>query len=522
MTNALVIRKPLLPSQPYASRAAQYVRMSTDKQRYSIQNQAAVIGAYAHAHSLQIVRTYADEGKSGLHIKNRAGLQQLIADISNGEADYSHVLVYDVSRWGRFQDTDESAHYEFLCKQSGIKVAYCAEQFDNDGTMLSSIVKNLKRVMAAEYSRELSAKVHAGQSRTAGLGFRPGGPITYALQRELVDANLQVKGLLKKGEHKCLKTDRVRVRIGPPDQVAVIRWIFEQCLQSKPATRIANELNQKGIPTPHGRPWSPAIIRAILHNETYIGNIVYNRQSQKLGGPRVDNPSDIWIRGERCVEPIIEPEVFRRVQRLTEHQRIDLPDGEMLSRLRRALHKIGRLSSEIIDKQIELPCVHTYIKRFGSLRNTYRLIGYTSGRDYTFIDAKQRWAEVTAGLISEVAAWFKNSGRHVLIESSSDALCIDQNIRVLFRVARAYPRGSYSTQWRIPRINDTLCDWIIAIRLADDSNTVIDYVVIPAKTIKKTPTTQTWLSEKSRVRLGYDQTETADALARYLSLRATP
>jgi hypothetical protein len=68
-------------------------------------------------------------------------------------------MVYDVSRWGRFQDVDESAHYEFVCKRNGIKVAYCAEQFDNDGSLLSSIVKNIKRVMAAEYSRELGVKV---------------------------------------------------------------------------------------------------------------------------------------------------------------------------------------------------------------------------------------------------------------------------------------------------------------------------------------------------------------------------
>ena len=44
---------------------------------------------------------------------------------------------------------------------------YCAEQFD--GTLLSSIVKNLKRVMAAEYSRELSVKVHAGNRSGARL-----------------------------------------------------------------------------------------------------------------------------------------------------------------------------------------------------------------------------------------------------------------------------------------------------------------------------------------------------------------
>ena len=234
--------------------------MSTDKQRYSIQNQAAVIATYAHARNLKIVRTYADEGESGLRIKNRAGLRQLIRDISSGEADYGHLLVYDVSRWGRFQDTDESAHYEFICKQAGVKVEYCAEQFDNDGSMLSSIVKNLKRVMAAEYSRELSVKVHAGQSRTVRLGFRHGAPIGYGLQRELVDEKQRHKGFLAKGERKYLQTDRVRARPGPANEVAIVRWIFEQCLQGKFDTQIARALNRRGIPTGTSRPWERGIV----------------------------------------------------------------------------------------------------------------------------------------------------------------------------------------------------------------------------------------------------------------------
>src|SRR3984893_8415002 len=186
MGNALVVQRARLPQSQTAFRAAQYVRMSTDYQRYSIENQAAVIAAYAQLHQLSIVRTYRDEGESGLKIKNRAGLIQLLDDVRSGHADFDHVLVYDVSRWGRFQDTDESAHYEFVCRQAGVNVAYCAEQFDNDGSMLSSIVKNLKRVMAPEFSRELSAKVHAGQLRLAALGFRVGGPIGYGLRRELV------------------------------------------------------------------------------------------------------------------------------------------------------------------------------------------------------------------------------------------------------------------------------------------------------------------------------------------------
>src|SRR6202035_5058270 len=162
MANALVVRETFLPSSRKTHRAAQYVRMSTDYQRYSIENQAAVIATYAQVHGLKIVRTYSDEGRSGLRLKSRIGLIQLLEDVQSGQTDFRHILVYDVSRWGRFQDTDESAHYEFICKKAGVKVAYCAKQFDNDGTMISSIIKNIKRVMAAEFSRELSAKVHAG------------------------------------------------------------------------------------------------------------------------------------------------------------------------------------------------------------------------------------------------------------------------------------------------------------------------------------------------------------------------
>ena len=84
------------------------------------------------------------------------------------------MIVYDVSRWGRFQDADESAYYEYICRRAGISVIYCAEQFENDGSPVSTIVKGVKRAMAGEYSRELSAKVFAGQCRLIELGFRQG------------------------------------------------------------------------------------------------------------------------------------------------------------------------------------------------------------------------------------------------------------------------------------------------------------------------------------------------------------
>ena len=186
------------PSSPPESwpvlRAAQYVRMSTEHQQYSTENQGDKILEYAARRNIEIVRTYADEGKSGLRIDGRRALQQLIKDVEAGIADFQIILVYDVSRWGRFQDADESAYYEYICRRAGIQVAYCAEQFENDGSPVSTIVKGVKRAMAGEYSRELSAKVFAGQCRLIELGFRQGGPAGYGLRRVLVDQSGTLKG----------------------------------------------------------------------------------------------------------------------------------------------------------------------------------------------------------------------------------------------------------------------------------------------------------------------------------------
>ena len=139
--------------------------MSTDMQRYSIENQIAAIAQYGKNRNLDIVRTYTDAAKSGLNLGGRHGLKRLLADVNEGRADFEFVLVYDVSRWGRFQDSDERAYYEYICRQAGVTIEYCAEQFENDGSIASTVLKSITRAMAGEYSRELSTKVFAGQCR---------------------------------------------------------------------------------------------------------------------------------------------------------------------------------------------------------------------------------------------------------------------------------------------------------------------------------------------------------------------
>lgn len=133
----------------------------------------------------------------------------------SAEVSVSAILVYDVSRWGRFQDTDEAAHYEFICKHAGVPVHYCAEQFANDGSIPSLILKTLKRTMAAEYSRELGVRVYNGQRRLVQLGFNMGAKPGYGVRRMLVSADGEHKGILAPGVKKSISTDRVILVPGP-------------------------------------------------------------------------------------------------------------------------------------------------------------------------------------------------------------------------------------------------------------------------------------------------------------------
>ena len=109
-------------STSHLIRAAEYVRMSTEHQQYSTENQRDIILQYAERHGMVVVRTYADAGKSGLRIEGRDALKKLIHDVEHNQADFNVILVYDVSRWGRFQDADESAYYEYICRRAGMAV----------------------------------------------------------------------------------------------------------------------------------------------------------------------------------------------------------------------------------------------------------------------------------------------------------------------------------------------------------------------------------------------------------------
>ena len=467
------------PERPLI-RAAQYVRMSTEHQEHSTDNQAAGIRLYAEKRGYEIVRTYADEGKSGLSLEGRDALKQLLDDVGQGRADFEVLLVYDVSRFGRFQDPDEAALYEIQCKRAGITVLYCAEQFENDGTIGSSIIKTVKRAMAGEYSRELSVKVHAGQSHLIGLGFRQGGAPGIGLRRMLVDQSGTPKGELARLEHKSIATDRIILVPGPDDEIAIVRGIYRDFTAAAQSERdIANGLNERGILSDLGRPWTRGTIHEILINEKYIGNNVWGRTSFKLKRKHVRNAPAAWVRSDGAFAAIVHGELFEQAQTIIAARSNRLSDDEVLEKLREILGLNGTLSGLIIDEAENCPSSCAFQSRFGSLLRAYALVGFTPDHDYRYIEINRSLRRLHPVVIQNVIAGVFASGGSVIQNPLTDLLSINGEITVAIVIARCKLTAAGSARWKIRLDTPHKPDLTIAIRMDSNNEHPHDYYLLP-------------------------------------------
>lgn len=387
--------------------AAQYLRMSTDHQQYSLDNQADAIALYAANQGFQIVKTYSDAARSGLRLQNRPGLKQLLKDVVAGTSEFRAILVYDVSRWGRFQDVDEAAHYEYLCKSSGTPILYCAETFSNDNSTSGLILKALKRTMAGEYSRDLSARVKAGLLRLAKLGYKQGGVPPYGMQRLLLDVHGNPKQPLAAGERKSLTTERVILVPGPANEVRIVQRIFKEYADEKRSlTYIANRLNDEGVPFVQGGKWTTNTVCHALERPQYMGMHVWGRTTAFLSGPAKKVASDKWAVCPNAFRPIISAELFERAQKRLSENTYRLSNQQLLEKLRVLLVKHGRLSVRIIDKSRLCPSASSYAARFGGLLNAYALLGYTASDSVTQINLRLQTAFVRRGLMQKLVDCF--------------------------------------------------------------------------------------------------------------------
>jgi DNA invertase Pin-like site-specific DNA recombinase len=470
-------------------RAAEYMRMSTEQQQYSIANQAAAIQEYANANGIEIVRTYVDRGKSGLDLKRRPGLRALLDAATAGKADFSVLLVYDVSRWGRFQDVDESAYYEYSLKKSGVDIIYCAEAFSDIGNPADALLKTLKRAMAAEYSRDLSRKVAQGQRRIAGLGFRLGGISGYGLRRVAVDVSGRERIVLNDGEQKSVKTDRVKLLKGPPDEVKLVRSVFAMFTDDGLGeTEIATRLNAEGHRTRLGNPWTREPVYRMLTNPKYAGDLAYCRTVTRIGCSATPNERNNWIYLPDQFPAIVSREVWNRAQEVYRKRKEYSSQAEMLRLLSGALAKHGTLSYDLIDAEKGVPSAQTYHRYFGSIYEAYRRIGWKPSivRQQTTRLPQARECRLALNKavdarLTHVAAGFEKDAKLPLWHACG------LSIYVALTAARKIPKRRL--HWKFAReisLRKVHIDVLIVARLNPETTAVRDFYVFagePPKTI---------------------------------------
>jgi DNA invertase Pin-like site-specific DNA recombinase len=466
---------------------AQYLRVSTDNQRYSLDNQCDWIEQYAAEHGFVIIQTYADRAKSGLLLKNRPGLKQLLADVTGPRVAYRAILVYDVSRWGRFQDVDEAGHYEFICKHCGIPVHYCAEAFANDGTSVSSIMKALKRTMAAEYSRDLGVRCFAGQKRIAQLGFRSGGAAGYGCRRVLVTPDRRVKQQLERGDRKSVAGDRVLLAPGPEAEVACIRQIYSMFIEKRMSfCAIAIELNRRRVPCIGTTPWTHHRVRAILTNPKYNGTTVYGRTSRRLQTPEIKLPRDRWVVTPHAFEAIIDDATFAKAQLVLSSLTVHKTNDQLLEELRSILHTHGRLTAELIRNTEGATRPGSYQARFGGLSHAYELVGYkmqternVTTRSQIYI-ARDRLMEDLSRLFPGDVSIEGRGGR------SHNWLRLKTGLRIVVRSCVSLRTQRGGLRWRV-RSDPADSQFMVLLAMMNSENDAVEnLVLLPPMSLPRT------------------------------------
>ncbi|KAB0331038.1 recombinase family protein [Janthinobacterium sp. PLB04] len=472
--------------------AAVYVRMSTDNQNHSVSHQLHCISDYAERHGIDIIRTYADEGRSGLDFSSRPGLRCLIEDVQSGVAPFQSILAYDISRWGRFQDLDESAYYEYICRRAGVAIVYCAEDFENNGSSISSIIKSVKRAMAAEYSRELSSKVFAAQCRFVEMGFKQGGRAGFGLRRIPISASGKAKPALGFGERKSHPTDRVLLVPGPSDELEILRGVYDwYVLEKLSESEIAFLLNAMEAPRECGRAWTRDCVRDVLTNEKYIGNIIYNRASFKLRKRHIENPTSMWIQRIGVFPPLIPVTLFRKAQQERKRRLAPIPKEELLAMLRKLYEKHGKVTTTLIDQDDTLPGAQMFAYYFGTMLEAYTLAGLPPTNICKFIATRAVVSNVRAATHEQIKALIIGAGVGLEKGPSRNTFLLNGETLLKIAIARCLYEKTALPRWRVRMDEESRCDFVLAVLLDLQNQKADSYYLFPKADFLKVQITLT-------------------------------
>ncbi|GHU96030.1 hypothetical protein FACS1894156_6540 [Bacteroidia bacterium] len=305
----------LFPQQTRKKAIAYYRHSAEDKQENSVAIQREHTEKFAREYNIEIIHEEADEGETGL-LDTRPAFKRLFVDwIENKEAPhFDYVFIFDVSRWGRFQDQNQGAYWEYMCKKNGKEAVYVSIGFPSD-PLSASLQISVQRYMAAEYSRQLSDKVFYGSVKVSKQGYSAGGTAVYGMTRQLLDTSKQPVRILKTGEHKQIANERVTFTPKEDETTETVKEIFNLFAKERYAlSDIVSYLNKKGVLSANDKLWNKSKVIKILTDETYIGTRIYNKTWGRLKQKSHKNPRSEWVVVQRAFKAVVDEQLFKDAQ----------------------------------------------------------------------------------------------------------------------------------------------------------------------------------------------------------------
>lgn len=266
-------------------------------------------------------------------------------------------------------------------------------------------MKHLKRVMAAEFSRELGDKVWAGQASSFNRGNKLGGAAPFGTRRQLLNAEGQPVCILERGQHRAVHTERVVLVHGPPNEIDAVRRIFRWFTVDRLSVReIVRRLAADGVTFGDGRPLLPRHVSRILRNDIYVGEYTWNKTCQRLRRGTRRNARPVWL-----MRPMIEPIVSRRQfsaaqRRISRGNEPRYSDAVLLGLLQELHATHGQVTFADL-RALRRPSVALFYRRFGSLAAALEVAGCQRFIRERPVDS-ETWkpmAELVSGLSATLA-----------------------------------------------------------------------------------------------------------------------
>ncbi|MGH9391602.1 MAG: recombinase family protein, partial [Vicinamibacteria bacterium] len=311
---------------------------------------------------------FEDDGERG-HNEDRPGLQAILEYVrthpnpAKFNEDFIPILVYNVSRFGRFDDEKKIFYYLVDIERYGYEFYSVQDGLRSRGNIADFIQLIIRSQQAYQYTLDLSAYGIRTGCSLSEKGWWPGGSspfgmdrITYGMdgkpryryftlhdktvEKRTLDGALiesfppiNDKGKLRSAYSDKLKSDKVKLAPNL-ERAKIVEMIFQWfVVEGWGLKRIAARLNQQGVAPPRGRNWLKGSVRDILRNPAYKGAIAYGRCSdgkhhdvrfEKL--PQgyvaqmrrrdvakreyVRRPLEDCVVVENCHEAIVTPEVW--------------------------------------------------------------------------------------------------------------------------------------------------------------------------------------------------------------------